>query len=249
MGLPKRSPKRSAMRARLSRVMATGLVAAVVTATPALAHVTVQPGEGQQGSFFKLTFRTPNERDDAGTVKLEVKLPAEHPFAFLNVRPVDGWTYAVERTTLDEPFEVFGTEYTEAVTKLTWEGGTINPGEFQEFEVSVGPLPDDTDLLLFPAVQTYSSGEVVRWIDEDEEGEQPAPRLRLVPADEEGTDGAEVAAGASAEAELASDMASDDDVDGARGLAMVGLAVGALGLVAGLAALARGRRASEGTAS
>lgn len=242
---------RARLRARLGRVIAAGLAAAVVAATPALAHVTVQPGEAQQGSFFKLTFRTPNERDDAGTVKLEVQLPMEHPFAFLNVKPVNGWTHAVERTTLDEPFEVFGTEYTEAVTKLTWEGGTINPGEFQEFEVSVGPLPDDTDLLLFPAIQTYGSGEVVRWVDEDEEGEQPAPRLRLVPAEEEseeeGEDGAEEAAAVTADAELASDVASDDDVDGARSLAMVGLAVGALGLVAGVAAMARGRRASDGT--
>ncbi len=235
---------------RLSRPAAAAALAvaalAVLLASPALAHVTVQPGEATQGSFFKLTFRTPNERDDAATTRLEVELPAEHPFSSVSVKPVAGWTYEMERTTLDEPFEAFGTEYTEAVTRITWEGGPINPGEFQEFEVSVGRLPTDTDVLLFPAVQTYSSGEVVRWIDEDEDGELPAPRLHLVAAgtDEDGAgtapDGGS-AAGVGASAEV-SDVASDDDVDGARNVAMAGIALGALGLVAGVAGMRRGRR-------
>jgi methionine-rich copper-binding protein CopC len=48
----------------------------------------------------------------------------------------------------------------------------------------VGPLPEDVDQILFPSIQTYASGEVVRWIDEPlesgEEPEHPAPLLTLV---------------------------------------------------------------------
>jgi hypothetical protein len=65
----------------------------------------------------------------------------------------------------------------------------IQPGEFDEFEVSVGPLPEDADQILFPSLQTYQSGEVVRWIDEPlesgEEPEHPAPLLTLVAAEDE----------------------------------------------------------------
>ena len=70
------------------------------------------------------------------------------------------------------------------------------PGTFQRFPVSMGPLPD-VDSLEFKAAQTYSSGEVVRWIEPrtgDAEPEHPAPMLTLAPAaqedDDVGDDGA-----------------------------------------------------------
>src|SRR5689334_9019809 len=67
------------MRARtLGRVgvLAAGVAAAVlVVAGPAAAHVTVNPSNATQGGFAKLTFRVPNEKDDATTTTLEVNLP------------------------------------------------------------------------------------------------------------------------------------------------------------------------------
>ncbi len=36
---------------------------------------------------------------------------------------------------------------------------------FEDFTVSLGPLPTNTDRLVFKAIQTYSNGDVVRWID------------------------------------------------------------------------------------
>ena len=55
-------------------------------------------------------------------------------------------------------------QVTEAVSTITWSGGELKPGEFTEFDISVGPLPDDADSLTFKALQTYSDGDVVRWI-------------------------------------------------------------------------------------
>ena len=41
---------------------------------------------------------------------------------------------------------------------MTWEGGRIEPGQFEEFQVQVGPLPDAAgSTLAFPAVQTYDT--------------------------------------------------------------------------------------------
>ncbi len=68
-----------------------------------------------------------------------------------------------EKSKLPKPIKSHGGELTEAVTTITWSGGKIEPGQFQEFDVSMGPLPDDTDQLMFKADQTYSGGEVVKW--------------------------------------------------------------------------------------
>ncbi|HEY3240338.1 MAG TPA: YcnI family protein [Acidimicrobiia bacterium] len=173
-------------------LVAAVAIAVGALAAPASAHVSVNPREATKGGFTKLAFRVPNERPDSGTTKFEVSFPVDHPLAFLNVRPVPGWTYKIERQKLatpiksDEPGEADVTDY---ISKVTWEGGTIAPNEFQEFEVSGGPLPDDVDQIVFKAVQTYASGEIVRWIEEatagGEEPEHPAPVLKLVAGEDE----------------------------------------------------------------
>lgn len=177
-------------------LLAAALV--VVFATPAQAHVTVNPREAAKGSYAKLAFRVPNERDDAGTNRLAVLFPADHPLASVSVKPVPGWKATIERTKLGTPVKNDdGDETTDYVSKITWDGGLINPGEFQEFEVSVGPLPEDADTLVFKAVQTYAKGDPVAWIEEvgpaGEEPERPAPVLTLTAATDDHHDSAATA--------------------------------------------------------
>lgn len=232
----------------LATIGAAGiLLLAIVPA--ASAHVTVNPGEAEKGGFAALAFRVPNERDNAGTTTIEINFPTDHPIPFVSVRPHPGWTYNVERTTLDTPVEAFGEEVTEVVSKITFTGGPIKPGEFDEFEVSAGPLPDDTDELLFPTLQTYEGGEVVRWIEptpaSGEEPEHPAPTLRLVEGsgDDHGDATASSGGEETASGVTVANTASQDDVDSAQTLAIVALIVGALGLIAGGVAIFRKRGA------
>jgi len=173
----------------------------LAVAGPASAHVTVNPNQAVQGGFTKLTFRVPNEKDTASTVKLEVVVPTDKPIAFMSVKPVPGWTVAIERSKLAAPVKTGEGEISEAVSKLTWTASNadsaVKPGQFQEFEVSAGPLPD-TEMIIFKALQTYSDGEIVRWIDEPSSGaeaEHPAPVLRL---SKSGATGATNASGAAA---------------------------------------------------
>ncbi|MER5421185.1 YcnI family copper-binding membrane protein [Streptosporangium roseum] len=227
-------------------------------ALPALAHVTINPGSAEQGSFSKVAFRVPNERDDASTNKVEVAFPTDHPLPFVSVKPVPGWEVKVTESKLPKPVTTEYGEITEAVTKITWSGGKIEPGQFQEFEVSMGALPKDTDHLVFPATQTYSGGEVVKWDDEPKtdgsEPERPAPVLKLTPASAEG-DGhgtasatpaaAPSAAAATLAAPSVAPVAATDSSDGtARLLGGVGLIAGLAGLVVGVLGLRRGNRAS-----
>jgi uncharacterized protein YcnI len=223
--------------------------ALVLPATSAFAHVTVNPREATQGGYAKLAFRVPNERDNAGTTKLEINFPAEHPFGSVSVRPQPGWTYTVERTTLATPINVHDNEISEVVSKITWTGSEIKPGEFNEFEVSVGPLPSDVDSLTFKALQTYSNGEIVRWIEEQTPGgaevERPAPVLKLTkPASATTATTAPVQESQAGEvAQPDTDPASKSDVDTARTFGILGMVFGLLGFVSAMAA--RRRRSPE----
>jgi periplasmic copper chaperone A len=239
------------MKRTLLVALAAG-AALVLPATSALAHVTVNPREATQGGYAKLAFRVPNERDNANTTKLEVNFPADHPFASVSVRPQPGWTYNVEKTKLATPIKSDDGEISEAISRITWSGGVIKPGEFNEFEVSVGPLPDDADSLTFKALQTYSNGEVVRWIEEAPAGggevDHPAPVLKLTKAATTATTATTAPAKESQAGEVAEpsvkDAASKSDVDTARTFGLLGMAFGVLGFVSAMAARRRRSPAS-----
>lgn len=224
-----------------------GLCAALLISSSAAAHVTVNPREASQGGFAALASRTPNERDDASTVKLSVAFPADTPIAFVSVRPHPGWSYQVTKAKLAQPIQGEGGEITEAVSTITWSaagpGQAIKPGEYDEFSVSVGPLPEGVDQLVSKANQTYSSGEVVRWIEEaapgsQEEPEHPAPTLTLLPA----TD-ADASPTPAANAQDAQGGQTQVESGADTGLVYTALALGALGALAGLAALGIALRA------
>ncbi|MFJ4816741.1 YcnI family protein [Streptomyces sp. NPDC088801] len=242
---------------KASRIVAAGAAAGVsvlALSAPAFAHVSVQPeGTAAKGGYAVVNFKVPNERDDASTTKLEVNFPTDHPLASVMPEPMPGWKIEVTKSKLDKPLEMHGEKITEAVTKVTWtaDGKGIEPGYFEKFPLSVGQLPEDTDELVFKALQTYSNKEVVRWIEVPQKGQEepdnPAPVLELSAASEDGHHGsaagddsdAKPAEKASAET-AASDSASSDGTDTtARVLGIVGIVVGAAGVAYGVLA---GRR-------
>src|SRR4051812_6829024 len=75
----------------------------VTMAAPAFGHVSVNPESAAKGGFATLSFQVPNEMGSGNTVKLDVKLPSDHPFAFVSVQPKAGWTYQVTKTPLPTP--------------------------------------------------------------------------------------------------------------------------------------------------
>lgn len=153
---------------------ALAAVALVATAAPAIAHVTVQPNEATVGSFSRFVVRVPNERPDASTVKVEVKFP---PLAFVSFEPKDGWERKTKNVKLEEPIDAFGQEITESVGSVIWSGGKVGPGEFDEFGFSAR-MPEEEGPIVFEAIQTYDSGEVVRWVGAAD-SEEPAAQVTV----------------------------------------------------------------------
>ncbi|MET0426080.1 MAG: YcnI family protein [Actinoplanes sp.] len=232
-------------RSLLVRAGAVSAAAAALVlglAGPASAHVTVNPDTATKGGYTKVSFRVPTESDTASTTKVEVNLPTDTPIASVSLKPVQGWTATAVKSKLPAPVKTDDGELTEAITKITWtanEGSAIKPGEFQEFDVSLGPLPD-VDQVVFKALQTYSDGSVVRWIDEPTtdgtEPESPAPVLKLTAA------GA-TAAAAPAAAPAAASTATDEDSGGTSGWGIAGLVAGVAALVVALLAYRRAAQA------
>jgi uncharacterized protein YcnI len=226
-------------------VAAIAAASALAVPAAAQAHVTIQPNTAEAGGFTRIDVRVPNERDNAGTTKVQVQLPPG--FAFVSYEPRPGWSVVTKKVKLDPPVETDDGELTEGVGAVTWTGrgkqGVIAPGQFVDFGLSVR-MPDGEpgQKLTFKAVQTYENGEVVRWIG-PEDAEEPAPTVTLTAAGAgdrpvSSSSGAQEPAGS----ESAPASSTSDDDGGSDGLAIVALIVGALGLAAGGAALLTRRR-------
>lgn len=161
------------------------------------------------------------------------------------------------------------------VQRIIWtvrdESAAIPPGGYDLFNVRVGPLPTDVDVLHFKALQTYSNGEIVRWTDIAAAGTQeaahPAPMLRLTNPTEPtaapsatpmaGMAGMVGMAGMSARPEpsdsttdaMAMDMSAmkmsanrDDSVNLALAMSVAGLFAGLVGVTLGVTTVRRTRR-------
>ena len=182
------SSRRSVRRLVLSAVLGLGLV--VLVAGPAAAHVEIDPGlfrrDRRRASASE--FRT--RRTTRRRWSLEVDFPTDHPIPSVNVLVKQGWTFTVEKQPLPKPVQTESGQVTEAVSKITWTGGQIPPDGYDLFTVFGGPLPKNVSQLQFKALQTYSDGDVVQWIEPTVKGgaepEHPAPVLKLGKASSSG---------------------------------------------------------------
>jgi uncharacterized protein YcnI len=208
-------------------------VASLALATSASAHVTTDPSSAPKGGEITLGFRVPNEEANATTTQFEVDFPTDHPLLGIDTEPAAGWTAKVREASLNPPVQTDDGPVNQAVNQIIWvadAGAGIGPGQFQEFHILVQSLPSDTDQVVFKALQTYSDGTIVRWIDPvtagQDDPDHPTPILSLTaPVDLSG-------------------LAGKSAVNKAQTIGIIGLVVGALGLLAAVAALAtRPRRA------
>lgn len=218
------------MKSSLSRalfVSGATVGALLIGAGAASAHVVVSAPDAAQGGYSVLTFRVPTESDTASTSSVKVTLPGLNS---ARTQPVPGWTSTVEKDSAD------------LAVSVTWTanpGSEVGPGQFQQFLLSAGPLPEQ-ETVSFPATQTYTDGEVVDWnepmTEDGSEPELPAPTLTLAAA------GSDAHGSAHTETTAASQASTSSEDNTARWLAGVGLVLGAVGAGLGIGATIRARR-------
>ena len=234
---------------RLGLTLAAAGVGVVAFPLAAQAHVEIQPGQVEGGDFSVVAFRVPNERDNASTTRLRVDLPQDQPLGSVQTTATPGWKVATKTRKLDKPIEMFGAKLDKVVSQVTWTAtdAGIRPGQFKDFQLSLGQLPESGQLV-FSATQTYSSGEQVRWNevsqDPSTEPEHPAPTLDITAAATEGgSDGQGTGSESSTETSADTQAASAQTDDSSTPVLPTVLSAAALLVALGAAALAwrRGR--------
>jgi uncharacterized protein YcnI len=221
------------------RSLAAAATAAALLTAPAVAqaHVTLFPKEAPAGAYTVFDVRVPNERDDASTTKVEMQMPPG--VAAASYQAVPGWSVKVAKAKLAKPIQTDDGPITEGVSTITWtadgRAAAIAPGAFAAFPVQLQVPGQAGDVLTFKALQTYSNGEVVRWIGSPS-ADEPAPTVAVTAAADRATNAAPTAAPA---APAANDSSGSSDT-----LAIVAIVVGALALLAAAAALLTTRRRS-----
>jgi periplasmic copper chaperone A len=244
-------------------VVVATTIAALALPAAAQAHVTLQPNTAPAGAFMKLDVRVPTERDDASTSKVDVRFPAG--FASARYQAVPGWKVRVVMKKLATPIQTDDGPITEGVDRMTFtrtsRSGGIKPGQFQDFPISVQIPGKAGDKLTFKALQTYSNGEIVRWIGAPD-ADSPAPQVTVTAAAAQGaaaSAGTHAGMGAGAASAGhdggANQAAATTSDDGSNGLSIAALAIGVLGFLFGGGALLanrrrddRGRRSTPATA-
>jgi uncharacterized protein YcnI len=145
--------------------LATALVAsaALVYASAASAHAHVSPPVVIAGESQMFTVAVPNEEEDASTTKIELTPP--EGFSIDSFAAAPGWKRSVQQT---------GSGEDAVITKVTWDGGDVPPGETTNF--SFLGNPDSAQTFAFSVRQTYSNGTVVDWSG-PESSDTPAPTI------------------------------------------------------------------------
>jgi len=225
---------------------AAAMAAVVALASPASAHVTLHSYEAQQGgSDAIIQVRVPNEESNATTTKIELDFPADAPIIGLYVEPTPGWQFQTTVSNLPKPVTNDDGTFTQYVSQVVWTGGNIPVGGFVDFNIDASDLPTVPTLAL-KAIQTYSNGDIVRWIDTPAAPGQPdpphpQPTLTLAPASSDSGGATPTTAAAGAPTASTKGVATSSDVNSAKALSIAALVVGLVGLVVAVAALVRRR--------
>ncbi|MEN9708950.1 MAG: hypothetical protein RIQ68_1358 [Pseudomonadota bacterium] len=157
--------------------------AATLFSLSAQAHVTLEKPDAAAGQAYKAVLRLGHGCDGGSpTTSFSVEIP--EALALVRPMPKAGWQLKVEQAPYAKPIKAHGQEITSGVKKITWSGGRVQDGEYDEF-IFVGQLRDEAaGPIYLPVVQTCEKGEW-RWVDIPQGGQaakNPAPVLRVAAA-------------------------------------------------------------------
>jgi uncharacterized protein YcnI len=230
------------------KIAMLAVAGALLVPASAQAHISLHPNTIPAGAFATLDVRVPGEVEGAYVKRIDVLFP--QGFTGVDYENVAGWSVKVIEGKLAKPIQSDDGPIDTQVSQIvwTWTGplGKVANGQFIDFPLSVA-IPEDAagKPLEFRTVQTYSNGEVVHWIEPSLSGDHPSPRINVtakggvvedVAGDEAGPEAGQTAVGSATS--TPAPVAAKSSGSASKGLGIVALILGALGLLAGLGALA-----------
>lgn len=148
-------PLRLAARLTLGAFLATPALA------PALAHVTADAIEARPGDRIDIALTLGHGCAGQPTTALRIAIPAG--LEAIEPQQKEGWQASTSQTE-------FG-----------WSGGTVPDHQHEEFAFAATVSADAAGQILLPIVQVCDDVQL-RWIDADPGSDNPAPLIRVLPA-------------------------------------------------------------------
>ena len=142
---------------RAGTLLGTTALIALAGAAPAFAHVTAEPGHRPEGRLRRRHVpRARRGRHGGHRRRSPSTCPPTTPSAPCAPRPIAGWTVTPNEVTLNPPLkDDDGNAITKTVGSVTLKanpGNRIGPGQYLDFPLSLGPFPDNVDVIRMPAV-------------------------------------------------------------------------------------------------
>jgi uncharacterized protein YcnI len=166
-------------------LIAGASAAALLSASSASAHITLESKEATIGAPFKAVFVVPHGCAGSATIKIRVQIPD----GVIAVKPMPkpGWNVEAIKGKYASEYDFHGSKLSEGVREVVWSGGKLPDDFYDEFVISTyltGALKPDS-MLYFPAVQECEQG-ISRWIDipadpaHAHDSKSPAPGVKLL---------------------------------------------------------------------
>ena len=171
-----------------SLLHAVSAVLPVLAAAPAWAHISLDRPEAAANSVHQAALRVGHGCGGASaTTKLHVVLPEGTRDARPMVKP--GWRISTLRRPLSPPVpDGHGSQITDTVGEITWEGGAVPDDQFDEFVLRFRTPSRPGETVWLPVTQFCEGGRSVAWTEIPAAGADahalahPAASLRLAAA-------------------------------------------------------------------
>lgn len=142
----------------MNKALVTAALAAA--ACTAQAHVSLEQPQAAAGSGYKAVLRVGHGCEGTATHTVVVRLPAG--FRGAKPMPKPGWTIAITRAPLDQPYESHGRKITDDVVEISWKADSrerwLADAHYDEF-VLRGTAPATPGPAWFKVRQLCEKGE------------------------------------------------------------------------------------------
>ena len=168
-------------------LIAAASAAALLSASSASAHITLESKEATIGAPFKAVFVVPHGCAGSATIKIRVQIPD----GVIAVKPMSKprWNIETIKGKYAAEYDYRGAKVAEGVKEVAWSGSKVPDKTREEFVIDTfltGGLKPDTSLF-FPVVQECEQS-TSRWIEVPPDGalhshelKRPAPGVKLLP--------------------------------------------------------------------
>ena len=123
----------------------------------ASAHVVLENQVAQAGGYYKAVLKVSHGCDGSPIKKIILTIPDGFQGAKPMIKP--GWNIEIKKEVLKAPYVSHGKTIAQDTVEITWDGGVIPNGFYDEFVV-VGKLPEKEGKIYWKTTQVCQESQI-----------------------------------------------------------------------------------------